>query len=122
MSAVLKNDLEVPVFKTTFAKRNPFTGQPAKPIRHVDTGLLSICDDPLPARRAEPVNKYDALFKSMKPGQCIKCPGLDAPKIAQAMAKWLQKTDNNRLMVRSTKDYEGTGEGRVWLLKKEAKA
>lgn len=86
--------------KTSFATRtNPFTGQPA--IQHhdktrmpnipVNLELLTICNDPIPTHRAQTEGKYDALLKSLKPGQCIKCPTTDVERIGNAIRKHIER-------------------------------
>lgn len=93
-----------------------------KPIQKpVDTAVLEICDDPMPAGRAPTVNKYEAIFKAMKPGQCIKCESGEAAKIANALRKHFEVHKQNYL-VRSTERYPADGKGRVWKLEKPAKS
>ena len=60
--------------QTTFAgKKNPFTGQPLKPVRRIDADALKISADPVVEGRARVVSKFDALFSQLKPGQCLIC-------------------------------------------------
>lgn len=114
--------------KTSFATRtNPFTGQPA--IQHhdktrmpnipVNLELLTICNDPIPTHRAQTEGKYDALLKSLKPGQCIKCPTTDVERIGNAIRKHIER-HHPTCMLRSMRDY-GDGMGRVWMLPRPEK-
>ena len=108
---------------TTFAGKNPFTGQPvapaAKPTKKqfapVDLATLRIADDALPERRSTPGLKYEALFSQLKVGQCIVCAPGDTSKISHALNTWLQVKGRNNA-VKSCKSYETDQQGRVWLM------
>lgn len=85
--------------------------QPPKP---TDPATLQICNDPLPAGRASPEPKYDAVFSKLAVGQSIKCQPEEIGRIAGALKKWVA-TQPGGGMVRSVKNY-GDGLGRVWWL------
>jgi hypothetical protein len=96
---------------------------PGKPRRKnakstaIDPSTLVVCNDELPAARAKVAeHKYDELFNSMKPGQALKCETKDVGRISGAMRDYIDRHKLRDHIVRSTKDYEGTGTGRVWLL------
>ena len=97
------------------------TAKPAERHRRPDTDMesMTICDDPLPANRASPTNKYVPLFQQLKPGQCIKCAPDDVARISHAMRKWIEQ---NKLpfIFRTVRQYHTDGKGRVWLLDKPA--
>lgn len=93
------------------------TKQPAK-LTNPET--LEICNDQLPAHRARPGNKYEAVLKALKPGQAIKCKPEEVGRVSGAMRKYIE-THDLQAVVRTIKDY-GDGHGRVWMLAKEGKA
>ena len=103
--------------KTKFAGPSPFPTAPkvAKVVKYVDPTKLVIANDPLPSGRASPEKKYDALFSKMKPGQCLVCESDEAGKIGHAMGVWLKNTGKPG-SVRTTRNYEADGKGRVWLV------
>jgi hypothetical protein len=110
---------------TTFAGKNPFTGQPvapaakAKKIKQsfapVDLATLRIASDPLPERRATPGLKYEALFSQLQVGQCIVCAPDETSKLGHALNTWLQVKGRNNA-VKTCSRYETDQQGRVWLL------
>ena len=106
--------------KTTFHKRNPWTGIPVKKSEHIDTSSLSISDDPIPSHRAVPIYKYDGVFAKLKYGQCVICEPSHAPKISQALRQWLVR-QNKSGSVKSMTRYDD-GKGRVWLVAAKLKA
>lgn len=81
----------------------------------LDVEQLVVCDDPLPASRASPINKYVPLFSSMKVGQAIKCKPEEVARVGHAMRKWIAE---NKLpyIFRLQARYHADGLGRVWLL------
>ncbi len=98
--------------------QSPFDNMPkrkAKPCDPVDVSQLEISDDPLPAARAAPGHKYDALFDKLAFGQCVKTEVGRADKVAQALRTYLKRKDKQG-RVKSMTDY-GDGKGRVWLIK-----
>lgn len=102
--------------KTTFAgKKNIFTGEALRSCKPVDPSSLSISNDPVMDGRAAPVSKYEAIFRKLKPGQCVVCEPQQADKINAALRKWL---DQNGFPVntRATSRYPADGKGRVWRL------
>ena len=94
----------------------PMTKQPVKP---TDPSTLTICNDPIPSHRASPGNKYEAVLKTMKIGQCIKCLPEEVGRIQGAMRKYIELHKINAT-VRTIKNY-GDGFGRVWMLAVEKK-
>jgi len=90
--------------------------QPSKPI---DPALLEICNDPIPSHRASPGNKYEAVLKTMKIGQCIKCPPGAVGSVSGAVRKWI-RVNKLPATVKSMTNY-GDGLGRVWMLSIEKK-
>ena len=115
------------VVQTTFAGRNPFQQPKPKAKRAepkpADLSAVAIVNDPLPGGRAKQASerKYDALFDQIKPGQGLKCEPADVGKIANAMYVWIKRKELKDHVVRSTKNYEADGKGRVWLVKLGAK-
>lgn len=87
----------------------------------LDVEQLVICDDPLPASRASPINKYVPLFSSMKVGQAIKCKPEEVARVGHAMRKWILE---NKLpyIYRLQSRYHSDGMGRLWLLQAPEKA
>lgn len=106
----------MPTPHTIFAsKRNPWTGAPILKTKHVDIASLRISDDPIPAHRASPENKYATIFKRLKPGQCVVCKPEDAPKIGLALKKWAEAHHPNAI-VRTMSHHPKDELGRVWML------
>lgn len=95
----------------------PMIKQPVKP---TDPSTLEICNDPIPTHRASCGNKYAALLKNIKPGQCIKCSPEEVGRIQGAMRKYIELNQIDAY-VRTIKDY-GDGKGRVWMLAAEKKS
>lgn len=86
----------------------------------IDPELLSIGNDEYTGQRASPEGKYDALFRSMKSGQCIKCEPQEIGRITNALRKWLQVNKrDDKFEVRSMARYHTDQRGRVWMLAKE---
>lgn len=97
---------------------NPFgsakmTKQPTKP---TDMAALTICDDPIPTKRASSADKYGAIFNKMNLGQAIKCSAADCGKVSKAMRKYIVVNLIDAKVV-STSDY-GDGMARVWMVEK----
>jgi len=112
-----------PVNQPVFEQPKPETdGKKATRKRtELDVEQLVICDDPLPASRASPINKYVPLFSSMKVGQAIKCKPEEVARVGHAMRKWIKENDLPyiyRLQAR----YHSDGMGRLWLLDAPQKA
>lgn len=104
--------------KTTFANGvNPFTGEKTKPAIVPVVSDLRISSDPVQTKRIFKPGKYDALFRSMKPGQCVVCEPNQIQGIAQSMRDFM-KARGIKGMVRSCSRYETDGKGRVWMLTK----
>lgn len=96
----------------------------AKPVKlvKVNPADLQVTDDKPVATRVKQGNKYQALFESMKPGQCVKCRTEETQTVAQAMRKWiLENRDVTKLHVKAVMRYPEDGLGRVWMMPKEAK-
>lgn len=86
-----------------------------------DTSLFSICDDS-PVKRVFVPGKYNDLFAQMKPGQALKVPAGDAPRVSAALHKWA-KVNRPGHGAKYTARYPGDTSktpGRVWLLAKAA--
>lgn len=79
-----------------------------------DPDSLQITDDPLPAGRASPGFKYQAVLSKLQRGQCIKCQPAEIGRVCSAMRKHLTIKGEN-FAVRTIKNY-GDGMGRVWWL------
>ena len=104
--------------KTTI--RGPFIQKPKrtnKPSTMIDPNSLVICDDKFPEARANSTEyKYDAKFAKMKPGQALECKPADIGRVSGALRNYIERHKMRDHVVRSTKDYEQTGTGRVWLM------
>ena len=85
----------------------------------LDPATLVICNDPIPAHRASPKNKYHAIFNGMKPGQALKCEPYNVNRVANALRKHIE-TKALKCVARSITDY-GDGMGRVWLMPADKK-
>ena len=80
----------------------------------IDPEKLEITNDPVVSRYSGP-GKYDDIFRRLTIGQCIKCEPQWADKLGQALRTYLAK--NNRPgRVKTSRNYEKDGKGRVWLL------
>jgi len=93
----------------------------ATKIRYVDTGVLSICNDPLPTGRSMSKGKYDDIFQALKVGQAVKCQSPTVSLIQGALRKFIRVHGMQSVVVRTCKDY-GDGFGRVWMLAEPGKA
>lgn len=82
----------------------------------VNVAALEIRDDPLPTSRQITDLKYDAIFRAMKPGQCIKCETSAVGLLQGALRKHIERNKMADHIVRTVLNYEGTGTGRVWLM------
>lgn len=102
-----------PVFQQP--KPEPAASKATRKRTELDVEQLVICDDPLPASRASPINKYVPLFSSMKVGQAIKCKPEEVARVGHAMRKWILE---NKLpyIYRLQSRYHADGMGRCWLL------
>ncbi len=101
--------------KTTFSKRNPFTGER---VGIIDPTKLELTDDPPPSVRATKDGKYTQLFiKAVATGKRIKCESNQAAKIATSLKKFM-KDRNIPGGVRSTSNYHKDGKGGAWYMKK----
>ena len=85
-----------------------------QPVKPTDPDTLEICNDPLPAHRASPGNKYAAILLVLKIGQAIKCKPEEVGRVSGAMRKHID-AHKIKATVRSSKNY-GDGKGRVWML------
>lgn len=86
-----------------------------------DTSLFTICDDS-PVKRVFASGKYNAIFALMKPGQALKVPASDAPRVSAALHKWA-KVNRPGHGAKYTARYPGDNSktpGQVWLLPKDA--
>lgn len=115
--------------QTTFAgPKNPFTGQrvnakgrTVKPQARLDLSQIVITNTPLPTGRSVHVGRYDALFATVKPGQCLECPSNDVGRLAAAAKKWA-KNQAKPIIVRTARVLQDKPErGGVWLLAGEGK-
>ena len=102
--------------QTTFHKRNPFTGELL--LKQVDPTKFKLCDDPMPNGRQVGGGKYDAIFKTLKPGKALQVPTEMTEKVSNALRKYIQ-VNNLPCVARSTKYYPGADiemRGRVWMM------
>lgn len=79
---------------------------------------FEISNDTLPEGRTVQGHKYEDLFASMKPGQCIKCPSEDVGRVGNGMRSFIKREGLENVSVRSAKAYPGDKSdqrGRVWL-------
>lgn len=98
---------------------SPFTGTKVKTRKQTDgvnISKLKICSDPMNIDRAPAGSKYDEFFNAMKIGQALECEPTACSAIAHAMKKWGQR-NGKKVFSRTTRNYQGTGTGRVWMLK-----
>ena len=118
-----------PIPQTTFAgPTNPFTGQrvnakgrTVKPQARLDLSQIAVSYRPPPTGRSVFVGKYDALFATVKPGQCLECPSEDVGKLYGAAKKWA-KNQAKPIIVRTARMLHDKPErGGVWLLAGEGK-
>lgn len=113
--------MSVAQIKTQWVTPKKPRAKPAKLIK-VDVADLQVTDDKPVLTRVKQGNKYQALFESMKPGQCVKCRTEETQTVSQAMRKWiLENRDVTKLKVKAVMRYPEDGMGRVWLMAKEGK-
>jgi hypothetical protein len=93
-------------------------GKGTAPMEFADIGAMQITNDPITPSTKVGGDKYSPLFSKMKLGQSIKCLPDDAPKVANAMRKWV-KEQGTGAIVRAVRRYPADGLGRVWMLKPE---
>ena len=106
--------------KTQWATPKPARKKPVKMVK-VDVADLQVTDDKPVVTRVKLGNKYQPLFESMKPGQCIRCRPEETQTVAAAMRKWiLENRDVTKLQVKAVMRYPEDGLGRVWLMPKES--
>lgn len=101
--------------QTKFNKVNPFTGEKVSKAKYVPAEKLVIASDPLPEGRAKVTNKYQEVFEKLEYGQCLICEPEDVTRVARAMRVFLDK-NYMKGQVRTAKNYEKDGKGRVWLM------
>lgn len=94
-----------------------------RPAVEVDPSLLSVEHNVSPpAWKSKIESKYDAIFKQLKPGSCVKCEPNEVAKISGALRKYI-KTKGSKAIegckVLSRERCED-GHGRVWAIKKES--
>jgi hypothetical protein len=98
------------------------TKKPNAPAAFIDPNSLQITDDPMPAGRAAPVNKYFATFDLMKFGQAVRCATGDVGKVSGALRKYIT-VKNKKATIKTMSRYDGdAGYGRVWMLAAHGKA
>jgi hypothetical protein len=104
-----------PVNQPVFAKVESEGKKATRKRTELDVDQLVVCDDPIPASRASPINKYVPLFSSMKVGQAIKCKPEEVARVGHAMRKWILE---NKLpyVYRLMSRYHTDGMARLWLL------
>lgn len=85
---------------------------------HIDD--LEVTNDPIPKKRSLGPGRYDELFSSLKPGQCIKCEPEHTGAVSNALRNWISKRRKKGLAVTAVSHYPGCKEklGRVWLIEK----
>jgi hypothetical protein len=79
---------------------------------------LEVADDPPPQKRSMGPGRYDELFESMKPGQCIKCEPEHTGAISNALRNWIKRKRKKNLAVQAASHYPACKDklGRVWLV------
>lgn len=93
--------------------------KPKVPMQCVDATSLVIADDKPIRRRVANDLKYDAVFRKMKPGQCVRCTPESANSVANALRKWiLNNSDATKYGVKTVRCYPTDGMGRVWMTEK----
>lgn len=105
--------------KTQWVQPKKPRAKPTKLIT-VDVSALQVTDDKPVITRVKQGNKYQALFDSMKPGQCVKCRTEEVQTVSQAMRKWIfENRDITKFGVKAVNNYpDDDGMGRVWLVQK----
>jgi hypothetical protein len=63
------------------------------------------------------MNKYGHIFDKMEVGQCVIADKVSPQAIGDCMKRWIVRNHRFDLWVRMTNNYNGTGIGRVWLVK-----
>lgn len=101
-----------PATRTKTVRRSP-----------IHLGDLEVASDPIPQKRSLGPGRYDELFASLKPGQCIKCEPAHTGALGNALRHWIRKQRKENLAVKAMQHYPGCKEqlGRVWLITKEQK-
>jgi hypothetical protein len=106
---------------TQTARKFPFPVQ-KRPAIEVDPSMLAVEHgvEP-PAWRSNVESKYDAVFKQLKPGSCVKCEPSEVTKIAGALRKNLTQKKFKALIGCKVMSRErcDDGHGRVWAIAKE---
>ena len=99
-----------------FKPTKPHTKGVRRSAIHVEA--LEVADDPPPQKRSLGPGRYDELFASMKPGQCIKCEPEHTGAIGNALRHWIKHKRKKNLAVKTASHYPACKEnlGRVWLL------
>lgn len=99
-----------------FNTTKPRTKSVQRSAIHVED--LEVADDPLPKKRSLGPGRYDDLFASMKPGQCIKCEPEHTGAIGNALRSWLKRKRKKNLAVKAARHYPPCKDklGRVWLV------
>lgn len=84
---------------------------------------LEVCNDPVPKKRDLGPGRYDSLFSTLQPGQCIKCEPEHAGAIGNALRNWLKRKKKKSLAVKSVRVYAPCKDklGRVWLINADDK-
>lgn len=77
--------------------------------------MLRITDDEPPAglSKSGSDDYYAPVFRSLRPGQRLVCPGGNTKKIAEALKNWLSR-NGIKSRVRTCKSYHKDGLGGVW--------
>jgi len=75
-----------------------------------------------PAWRSNIESKYDAVFRQLKPGSCVKCEPSEVAKIAGSLRKGLSQKKFKALAGCKVLSRErcDDGHGRVWAIAKDA--
>jgi hypothetical protein len=76
--------------------------------------VFEIDETPYPASRIV-TSKYNEMFSSMRPGQCIKTEPENIGRIAGAMRKWIANKGRTDVVVRIVSKMDD-GFGRVYMM------
>ena len=84
----------------------------------LDPKTIELCSDPVTLFRKPQVSKFDALFKKMTPGNCLRILPKQAAYINVALRKYIAR-NNLPYTTKQTTQYPGDTSdtcGRVWLM------
>jgi hypothetical protein len=85
--------------------------------KQMNDALLIVNDKPRSVRVGHEY-KHEQTFRTMRPGQAVKCAPNEVSSIASAMRRFIERTGANAY-VKTVPDY-GDGMGRVWMMEGKA--